>query len=150
MPQTNFIAFGKNDQGNEIRILVESSGLTDGQGNTLWQLAVANAQPVSLGVSGAAFHSANQSATPAAVTDAPATGKHLVVTNLIVSAGAAMVVTFTEETSGTSLLVISMAANSTVPVPLGAGITLPTINKRLMVQTSATGNIDVQAQFYSA
>lgn len=108
------------------------------------------APAVSLGVSGAAFHSANQSGSAAAVTDAPSTGLNLVITDLVVSAGAAMVVTFTEETSGTVLLKLDMAANSTVVFTPRGRFTLPTADKKLMVQTSASGTIDVMAQYYSA
>src|SRR5574337_205323 len=71
---------------------------------------------VSLGVSGAVFHSADQSAAVAAVTDAPAAGKKLVITDLLVSVGSNMIVTMSEETSGTVLARFNMLANTTVTI----------------------------------
>lgn len=102
----------------------------------------------SLGVSGARFTSADQSAAAAAVTDAPATGSKLVIDDLVVSVGAAIDVTFSEETSGTVLLVLQMAADQTVVVSPKKW-KLATAGKKLMVRTSAAGAITVTAWYHS-
>jgi hypothetical protein len=102
-----------------------------------------------VGVSGAAFASANQSAAAAAVTDAPTAGQKIVLTDLVVSVDTALTVTFTEETSGTVKAVLYMAANSTAQITARGKIKLDTADKRLMVRTSASGHIAVTAVYYS-
>lgn len=101
------------------------------------------------GVAGAAFVSADASAAPAAVTDAPATGQKLVTNGVVVSVGSALTVSLTEETSGTLLLRLYMAANTTQMIRMGGLVKLATANKRMMVQTSAAGNVSVLASYYS-
>lgn len=101
-------------------------------------------------LSGAAdniFTSANASAAPAAVTPAPTVGSNLVVDKLVISSASALTFTFTEETSGTVIGVFYLAANSTITVPLSKQ--LPTVNKRLMVQTSGAGNITIDTFYHS-
>lgn len=103
----------------------------------------------SFGVSGARFTSADQSGAAAAVTDAPASGKKLVVTDIVVSADTAMRVNFTEETSGTLLLSLYLPANGSAQITPRGKLKLATAGKKLMVQTSAAGNIAVTAWYYS-
>lgn len=43
MPITDYIAYGKNNKGVEIRVGVSDAGATDGYGNTLYALATARA-----------------------------------------------------------------------------------------------------------
>lgn len=104
---------------------------------------------VTTGVSGAAFTSSDQSGGVAAVTDAPASGKKLVVVDLIVSVDTAMSVTFTEETSGTTLLVLYMAANTTQHIKPTGKLKLATADKKLNVQTGAAGNVACTVQYRS-
>ncbi len=101
------------------------------------------------GVSGARFTSADQSASAASVTDAPTAGQKLVITDLVVSVDTAMRVDFKEETSGTVLLSLYMAANSSAQVTPRSKLKLATADKRLQVQTSAAGKIAVTAFYYS-
>jgi len=101
-----------------------------------------------LGIGGARFISADQSAAPAAVTDAPGSTKKLVVTDLIVSLATALTVTLTEETSGTVLFSLVLPTGSFV-IPLRGKLKLATNNKRLMVQTSLLGSISVSAIWYA-
>jgi hypothetical protein len=112
-------------------------------------------QPVSVGVGlpfPQAFLSSDASGAPQPVTNPPVTvgagvnGAVLVILGLVVSVDTTMVVTFTEETSGTVVAEVILAANTTVQ--LGRR-TLYTPGKRLMVQTSAPGNIAVTANYYS-
>ena len=105
--------------------------------------------PTLLGIAGARFTSADQSATPAAVHTAPGAGLKAVITDLIVSVGTAMTVTFTEETAGTVLFTLYIAANSVVQITPRAKLKLSTAVKRLMVQTSVAGNISVTPFFFT-
>lgn len=105
-------------------------------------------QTLSLGVAGARFTSADQSASPANVTDVPTSGQKIVVTELVVSSAAAIRLDFKEETSGTVVLSVYMAVNSTVAIPLKK-LKLATANKRLQVQASGAGNIAVTPVYYS-
>lgn len=100
------------------------------------------------GVAGVPFSSADQSAAAAAVSDAPAAGLKLVLSELVVMAGAtAQIFTFTEETSGTVILKVACAANSTVHLKFRGKIKLATTVKKLMVQSSAAGAISVLAGY---
>lgn len=102
------------------------------------------------GVSAAAFVSADQSAAVAAVTDAPTSTKKLVITEILVSVGAtAQTVSFTEETSGTLFARLYMAANTTQHIRFKGKQKLATADKKLMVQTSASGNVSVRASYRS-
>lgn len=102
------------------------------------------------GIAGAAFASADQSAAPAAVTSAPTSGKKLVVTDVTVSVGATgQTVSLTEESSGTLIARFYMAANTTFHWKPLSKTKLVTADKKLMVQTSASGNVAVTAHYYS-
>lgn len=101
------------------------------------------------GVAGARFTSADQSAAVASITDAPTSGQKLVITDIEISVDTAMRVDFKEETTGTIISSIYMAASSTVHLITRSKRKLATVNKKLQVQTSATGNISVVAFYYS-
>lgn len=123
---------------------------TIAQGTVIGYLNAIAKPALSLGVAGAAFQSADQSGGVAAVTDAPAAGKKLVISHLIVSTDTAnMIITFSEETTGTVKAVIYANANS--PALSSADIDLPltTANKKLMVRTNKAGNIAITAMYYS-
>lgn len=100
------------------------------------------------GASGAAVTSADASAT-VSVTDAPTGGQKLVITELTVSVGSALTVTFEEETSGTDFLKLYMAANTTQTFKWTSKQKLGTADKKLQVTTSGAGNISVRASYYS-
>lgn len=102
-----------------------------------------------LGAPPARFASADQSASAAAVTNAPTAGQKLVIADIVVSVAAAMTVTFTEETTGTVKLVLYMPANGTAQVTPRSKCKLDTADKKLMVQTSVAGNIAVSVGYYS-
>jgi len=101
------------------------------------------------GVAGEAFTSADQHSAAAAVTDAPTSGKKLVITDLLVSVDTDMTVTFTEETTGKVVKKLYMAAKSVVQLTERGKIKLSTADKKLKVQTSVAGNIAVTASYYS-
>lgn len=100
------------------------------------------------GIAGVRFTSANASGGPSAVISAPASGDLLIITDIIVSAEAEMRVDFTEETTGRALLSVWLTAKSSYQFTLRSKLEL-VADKRLMVQTSATGNIYVTACGYS-
>lgn len=106
------------------------------------------AQAMSFGVSGATFTSADQHSAAAAVTDAPGTGLKLVVTDLEISTDTALTFTFTEETSGTVVAKYYIPAAGVVQITPRGKRKLATANKKLMVQTSASGNIAITAHYY--
>ncbi len=89
--------------------------------------------------------SADMSSAAANLTAAPASGKRIAVTDLIVSAEAAMVLTLKEETSGTVVAALDLVAHSVVAINLAGRLRLPTADKRLQGQTSVSGNIYVTA-----
>ena len=105
--------------------------------------------PQLIGIAGARFTSADASSAPAAVHTAPGAGLKAVITDLIVSVGAALTVTFTEETAGTVLLTLYMAANTTIQITPRGELKLSAAAKRLMVQTSGAGNISVTPFYYT-
>lgn len=101
------------------------------------------------GVSNATVVSADASGAAAAVTAAPTAGQKLVIDDLIISVGAALTVTITEETSGTVKGKYYMAANSTIQITPRGKMKLDTADKKLMVQTSGAGNIGVTTLYHS-
>lgn len=101
------------------------------------------------GVSGARFTSANQSAADAAVTDAPTAGQKLVITDVLISVDTAMRVDLKEETSGTVFASIYLPANGTIQFTPRSRLKLATADKKLMVRTSASGNVAVTAFAFS-
>lgn len=114
---------------------------TASDGGTSWT--------ASFGVAGARFTSADASGAAASVTDAPTTGQKLVITDVEISTDTAMRVDLKEETSGTVIASVYMAANSTVNLCTRSKRKLATVNKKLQVQTSAAGNVSVGAFYYS-
>lgn len=103
------------------------------------------------GVASVPFTSTDQSGGVASVTDAPATGKKLVITDIIFSAEAAMNVTFKEETSGTVIAgPFYVPANfSGQFTPRSSGWKLPVADKKLQVIASVTGKIMVDVHYRS-
>lgn len=101
------------------------------------------------GVSGARFTSANQSGGVASVTDAPTSGQKLVITDIEISVDTAMRVDLKEETTGTILASVYMAANSTVNLCTRSKRKLATVNKKLQVITSVSGNVSVGCYYFS-
>jgi len=101
------------------------------------------------GVSNAPVTSADMSAAPVAVIDAPGAGLKFVLTDIIVTADAALRFTFTEETSGLVLAYASVAANGTAQVTPRSKRKTATAVKRVMCQASAAGNVSVLVGGYT-
>lgn len=83
------------------------------------------------------------------VTAAPTSGQKIVIDDIVVSVGAAMTLTFEDETAGTDLLVLYMAANSTVQVTPRGRIKLPVADKKLRMDSSAAGAVAVTVCYHS-
>ncbi|MDP2619921.1 MAG: hypothetical protein Q8P46_07045 [Hyphomicrobiales bacterium] len=89
--------------------------------------------------------SADASATPADISAAPASGEKIVLDDLFLSVDTDLLVTVKEETSGTVMLALYMAAGTAQQFTPRGKMKLPVAGKKLQVQTSATGNIKVTA-----
>ncbi len=100
---------------------------------------------VSLGVTGAAVSSADMSGGATAVTGAPTSTKKLVVTDVVLSTDTTLAFTFTEETSGTVLFKLRILANTSFHFKPHGKLKLATADKKLMCQTSASGNVTITA-----
>lgn len=96
------------------------------------------------------LHTASADATGIVdVTAAPTSGQKIVVDDIIVSVGAAMTLTFEDETAGTDLLVLYMEANSTAQVTPRGRIKLPVADKKLRMDSSAAGAVAVTVCYHS-
>ena len=102
----------------------------------------------SVGVSGAAFKSADASTT-VAVTDAPTSGEHLVITDVTVSSAAAMLMELEEETSGDVIFSLHVAQDSVHTIPIRSPIKLAVADKKLFLNTDTGGSVSVTAVYYS-
>lgn len=142
--RTDAAAVSGGTDGDYVSVNVDSTG-------RLWARAQDDGPAFTsvYGVSGAAFTSADASGAAAAVTDAPTAGQKLILTDLTVSVGSAVTVSFTEETSGTLLHRLYMPANSTETIQFRGKRKLATADKKVMVQTSGAGNVAVTAGYYS-
>jgi hypothetical protein len=93
------------------------------------------------GVDGAAVLSADMT-TAAHVTDAPATGKHAVIDDIVVSVDTAMSVLF-EDHTGTDLIKVYLPANGTLQITPRGKLRLATAGDVLTAKASVSGNIAV-------
>lgn len=91
------------------------------------------------------------SASPTDLTPAPSSGERTVVESISVSATVPLVLTITEETTGTVLKVFNLTADSLNGEwnPTN-GVKLPNINKKLQGQTDGAGQIDITVISHSA
>lgn len=102
------------------------------------------------GIAKSPFASANQSASAAAVTDTPDLDHVIWITDLLISSDAAMLLTFTEETSARVVAKIYVGAGQTLQFTPRGNWVLVVPGKRLMVQSSASGNISILPFYYTA
>jgi hypothetical protein len=93
--------------------------------------------------------SADMSAVPVDISDAPTAGQMIYLDDLIISVDAAMRVDIMEETSGTILASFYMAANSTIQITPRDGLKLAAADMKLQAQTSAAGDISITACYHS-
>ncbi len=83
------------------------------------------------------------------VTDSPSAGEHLVITDILCSTDTAMLLTFTEETSGTVIAHIRLAEHGTAQVTFRGKRSLPVADRKLRCQASAAGNVEILVGYYS-
>lgn len=102
----------------------------------------------SMGVSNAAVLSANATGG-VDVTDAPAAGQKLVITDIVVSSDTAMAITFEEETSGRDVFKVFIPANGLAQITPRSKCKLATADKKLRAVASVAGNIAVTVFHYS-
>jgi hypothetical protein len=103
----------------------------------------------SFGVGGLRVTSADMSGAEVDLTDAPEAGKHLVVTDVIVSVDTDMRVDLKEETWGSVLASFYMAANTTIQITPRGKWRISNPDKKLQGITSAAGNVSILAFYYS-
>lgn len=82
------------------------------------------------------------------ITAAPTSTQKLILDRIVVSTLTAMNLQIKEETSGTLLCRLNLAANSG-PVALSLGIKLPTADKKFTATASVSGQIDITAIYHS-
>ncbi len=92
--------------------------------------------------SGKKAYSADASSTPLDVTDAPATGKVVVVDYLLIGLSTtAAVVSLYEEDNATALFSMPIGQNSSLRIPKEAIFKLLTAGKKLQLKTSAAAPV---------
>lgn len=102
------------------------------------------------GIAGVPFASADASGSAAAVTDTPDAEHVLNITDLLISSDADLRLDFTEETTGTVVCKVYVAAGQTLQFTPRGNWPLWTKGKRLMVQASAAGNISILPFYFPA
>lgn len=101
------------------------------------------------GVAGVPVTSANMSAAAVAVTDAPTSGQKLVIDDILVSSDTALRFAFSIETAGTILFYVRVAANGSAQLTFRGERKLATADKKLLCQTSTSGNVEVLVGYHS-
>lgn len=143
-PVLKTVNFQDAQSGQVVPISV--SQLPDGS----YSLVVDERSIHNLGVGGAAFVSADASAAPAPITDAPATGQKIVCDELVLSSDTANItITITEETTGKILYRIYITTNQSIVLVGNDRFKLSTPNTRIMLQASKAGNVSATAFWYS-
>ncbi len=102
-----------------------------------------------MGVSNAAVGSGDASGSDLAVTEAPTSGQYIILTDIVISVDTAMRVDVKCETSGAVLAKFYLPANGTIQWTPRSETKLATVNKKVVVRSSASGNISVTTHYYS-
>lgn len=106
--------------------------------------------PISHGISGAIFSSANLSSGFIPITDAPVSGSKLVITDIIISVDTDMKVDFAvESATGVIIESVYMKASDSANIVTLAKRKLPTADKKLMAKSDTAGNISINPYYYS-
>ena len=96
------------------------------------------------------LHTVSADATGAVdLTAAPTAGQKIVIDDIVFSTDTAMNFIFEEETSGTDVLKIFCAANSTVQITPRGQIKLATADKKLRGDASVSGNVAITVVYHS-
>ena len=87
--------------------------------------------------------------TPADLTTTPTGGQKLVITDILISSDTQMLFVFQEETSGTIIGAIRLAADATIQITPRSGWKLPVADKKLQGDASTAGNVYITVFYYS-
>jgi len=87
--------------------------------------------------------------TTANITAAPTSGQYLVIDDIFFSTDTAMAFTFEEETSGTDIIKIDVAANTAYQFTPRGQIKLATADKKLNGLASVSGNVYITIVYHS-
>lgn len=82
-------------------------------------------------------------------SDAPVSGKKLVISDMYISTDTDMEIDILEEDNATPLCSLFVTANIPVPVVTRAKFKLDTADKKVQVQASAAGEVRVTTWWYS-
>jgi hypothetical protein len=135
--------------GTAVVGLVGIDQTTPGTTNLVQAQDAGPSWTTSRGIAGARFTSADQSAAVASVTDAPTSGKKLVITDLLISSDTALRLDFSIESSVTVIETVYMAANETKQITVRGKWKLATADKKLQVQSSIAGNLSITPFYFS-
>jgi hypothetical protein len=102
-----------------------------------------------IGVAGARFASADQSGGVADVTDPPAPGQRLVITDIRFSSDTALRLDFIDEGNSAVFFSEYVGANGSGQITLRGKVKLSTADTKLGVLASVPGNIAVTVAYYS-
>ena len=86
--------------------------------------------------------------TAADLTTAPPAGQHLVVTDILIGTGTAMLFQFLEESSGTCIGTVDLITNSSIFISPRGGWKLPVAAKKLQGDAGASGNVHITVWYY--
>lgn len=78
---------------------------------------------------------------PHYICAAPSSGQKIILVDLLVSCASDLVLTFKEETSGTTLFAIDLAAKTPFQFTPRSRFKLPTADRRIYVEASAAGTV---------
>lgn len=87
--------------------------------------------------------------TAADITAAPTSGEYLVITDILVSSDTQMLFEFTEETSGTVIGALRLAADGTAQITPRGTWKLPVADKKLQGDADGAGNVYVTVFYHS-
>jgi hypothetical protein len=102
----------------------------------------------SWGVSGVPI-SADISASPTAVTDAPTAGQKICIDDIIVGASVAQILTFTCETTAAVILILRVPAGQSMQFTFRGKRKLATADKKLLCQSNTAGTTSVCIGYHS-
>lgn len=83
------------------------------------------------------------------ITAAPTAGEKLVITDILVSSDTATLISFKEETSGTVIGAIRLAADTVMQITPRSKWKLATADKKLQGQAADAGNVYFTVFYYS-
>lgn len=87
--------------------------------------------------------------TIADLSTAPTSGEKIVIDDIFISVGSALTITITEETSGTVLYKLYMAANTSQIIKPANPRKLATADKKVKIQASGAGNVFAHCSWHS-